>query len=99
MFIRATTSLQRYAQLAHSATTCCLTSGCQYLLRGPTITLDGDNMPDVSKYTVATITRRNAVSDNLRELHLRNLGKIQDVTFAVVVEKLPALRVLDLGYA
>ncbi|GJE86055.1 LRR-repeat protein [Phanerochaete sordida] len=68
-----------------------------YLLRGPSISLDGENMPDVSKNTVTAIARRAVVRDHLQELHLRNLGKIQDTAFAAVVEKLPALRVLDLG--
>lgn len=67
-----------------------------YLLRGTSITLDGDNMPDVSKNTVAAITRRPVVRDQLQELHLRNLGKVQDTVFASVIEKLHALRVLDL---
>ncbi|KIP12014.1 hypothetical protein PHLGIDRAFT_98774 [Phlebiopsis gigantea 11061_1 CR5-6] len=69
----------------------------QYLLRGPSIVLDGENMPEVSKHVVAAITRRASTRENLRELHLRSLDKVPDATFASVIEKLPVLRVLDLG--
>ena len=54
-------------------------------------------MPEVSKYVVTAITRRAFTRENLRELHLRSLGKVPDATFASVIEKLPVLRVLDLG--
>ena len=60
--------------------------------------LDGDIMPEVSKQLVVAIVRRAATRDYLQELHLNGLGKITDVTFASVIEKLPALRILNLGY-
>lgn len=60
--------------------------------------LGGDDMPEVGKRVVTAITRRSPTCDHLQELHLRGLGKIPDVTFASVIEKLPALRILDLGY-
>lgn len=50
-------------------------------------------MPQID---VTAIRRRPETCQNLRELHLKNLPGVSDRDVALVVEKLPALRVLVL---
>ena len=54
-------------------------------------------MPDISKLTVTAVIRRNHAQGHLQRLHLKNLVKVPDDSFATVVANFPALRVIDLA--
>lgn len=63
-------------------------------MRGSSITLT-DDLPGVNKLTILTIPRLPS-HQYIRELQLIGLQKITDEVMAVVVSKLPALRVLNM---